>query len=252
MSIVTFELDKEKDAWNNWKTANYKTRFCDVSKLVPETIADISKGKEFSECKKGILNFLVKMHGSASLAESIKTFQGTWDSIEQDYFFRLEKITSRPVLFNSVKAYLTTIGKCPYSPDGKWFMVYYHSDVPRAMAIAGHEILHLHFHKYFWKNVELEIGRGKTEDLKEALTILLDLEFKDLWGVEDRGYEQHKDLRDFIVREWKKEKDFVRLLDKCVGFFGAKYQIPVGRALTSDDLVMAGRAGFFDAVEVGA
>jgi len=48
------------------------------------------------------------------------------------------------------------------------------------------------------------------------LTILLNLEFKDLWFVEDRGYDVHKELRNFISDEWKKEKDFEKLLDKCI------------------------------------
>ena len=37
-----------------------------------------------------------------------------------------------------------------------------------------------------------------------------------LWMVEDIGYPAHKELRDFISRTWKKEKDFEGLLKKCV------------------------------------
>ena len=54
--------------------------------------------------------------------------------------------------------------------------------------------------------------------LKEALTVLLNLEFKDLWFIEDEGYKKHKELREFIAQEWKKEKDFEKLLKKCVKY----------------------------------
>ena len=75
-------------------------------------------------------------------------------------------------------------------------------------------------HKIYWDKIESQIGKDKTGDLKEALTVLLNLEFKDLWFVEDKGYESHKELRDFILEEWKKEKDFEKLLEKCIKFLG--------------------------------
>ena len=78
--------------------------------------------------------------------------------------------------------------------------------------------MHLYFHKFYWNKIETEIGKEKTGDLKEALTILLNLEFKDLWFVEDLGYESHKELRNFIMEKWKEEKDFETLLDKCVEY----------------------------------
>ena len=76
--------------------------------------------------------------------------------------------------------------------------------------------MHLQFHNTYWKEVEEKIGNRKTSDLKEALTVLLNLEFKDLWFVQDMGYDMHKELRDFISKQWKKKKDFNILLDKCI------------------------------------
>jgi len=78
--------------------------------------------------------------------------------------------------------------------------------------------MHLYFHKFYWDKVESEIGEDKTADLKEALTVLLNVEFKDLWFVSDQGYKPHEELRKFIRDEWKKEKDFDVLLKKCVEY----------------------------------
>src|SRR3989338_5251628 len=52
-------------------------------------------------------------------------------------------------------------------------MVSFFSNIPRAMVIIGHELFHIHFHIYFWDEIEKEIGYSKTDDLKEALTVLL-------------------------------------------------------------------------------
>ncbi len=82
--------------------------------------------------------------------------------------------------------------------------------------------MHLYFHKFYWDSVEKKLGKEKTSDLKEALTVLLNLEFKDLWFVEDKGYESHKELRNFIMEKWKEEKDFEKLLEKCVEYIRNK------------------------------
>ncbi len=78
--------------------------------------------------------------------------------------------------------------------------------------------MHLYFHKFYWKKVESQIGKEKTSDLKEALTILLNAEFKDLWFFKDEGYKVHKNLREFILSELEKEKDFEKLLEKCINY----------------------------------
>ena len=72
--------------------------------------------------------------------------------------------------------------------------------------------MHLQFHYYFEKDLIIKIGREKFGDLKEALTILLNEEFRDLWIVEDKGYEIHQELRKRISEQWKKNKDFDELI----------------------------------------
>jgi len=115
-------------------------------------------------------------------------------------------------------ARLTTVSSCPYNTGDNSFMINFFSPIPGVLATTGHEIMHLYFHKYFWDDTEKEIGKEKTADLKEALTVLLNLEFKDLWFVEDKGYEPHKELRDFIKSEWKKQKDFDLLLKNAISY----------------------------------
>jgi hypothetical protein len=78
--------------------------------------------------------------------------------------------------------------------------------------------MHLYFHEFYWKDVEKKIGSKKTGDLKESLTVLLNSEFKDLFISPDLGYEEHKELRNFILKSWKEEKDFEKLLDKGVDY----------------------------------
>ena len=115
-------------------------------------------------------------------------------------------------------AYLTTVGICPYDPDEPSFMFSLFYSLPSTLQTCGHEIMHLYFHRFYWETITKKVGKDKTADLKEALTVLLNLEFKDLWFAEDKGYEPHQTLRKFIEKEWKKKKDFNVLMEKCVKY----------------------------------
>jgi hypothetical protein len=76
--------------------------------------------------------------------------------------------------------------------------------------------LHYHFFDNNWENVTREISQEKAHKLKECLTVLLNEEFSDLWFCEDEGYKDHEKFRKFIVEEWRKNKDYDELINKCV------------------------------------
>lgn len=219
MSIVNFKFDREKDAFNYWRIAKNKSKIMPLEKIeLPEKIIEITKNKEFNECKEEITRFLNKRYNARMIKISVECFQKAWDSIEQEYFKRLEKVTKNKIYVNKITAYLTTLEICPYNLKENWFMVNFFSVLPRVCVTSGHEIMHLHFHHHHWEEIEKEIGYEKTWDLKESLTALLNLEFQDLWGLEDNGHPNHKELRNFIKIQWNKYKDFDILLKECIKY----------------------------------
>lgn len=187
----------------------------DFTKNMPNYIKSLALDKTFEESKKDILEFSKKIHKSIVMKNLPKTLNLAWSEIEEEYLKRLEKITDRPIFPGDVKAYITTIGRCPYNPKEKTFMVSAYANIPNIVLTTGHELFHLQFHEYFFKKLEAEIGKEKTHDIKEALTTLLNIEFNDIFGVLDKGYEIHKELRRFVRDTWNKEKNFEELLIKC-------------------------------------
>ena len=148
----------------------------------------------------------------------MRTLQEAWDNINDEFFKRLEKIMKKPICSKDFTGYITTMGRCPYDYKEPSFMVSLFYPLPHALVTCGHEIMHIQFHDTYWKDIERKIGKKKTSDLKEALTILLNLEFRDLWFMEDMGYKPHKDLRKFIEDEWRNEKDFDVLIERCIEY----------------------------------
>ena len=220
MPKVIFKFDKEKDLWNNWETVNYKSPWekKQLNKIL--VLTDMCRGKKFEECKKEIEKFCKPMHNSPLLPLIIESFQKSWNKINDEFFKILEKITGKPMPFNRITGYLTTQMRCPYDPREPSFMVSMFANIPYALKICAHELMHIHFHNIYWSKIEKQVGREKTADLKEALTVLLNLEFRNLWILKDKGKdnEDQQKLRTFIEKQWKKEPDFDILLEKCVDY----------------------------------
>jgi hypothetical protein len=216
---VIFKFDEEKDLHNIWSACNSDTSFgFDFKKNIDEKTISICKDKKFDECKHELAEKFKKAHSSKLVPIFLKSVNESWKEINDEFFKRLEKIMKRPIYTNSFTGYLTFIGKCPYILKENSFYFNFFSPLVGVLKSTAHEIMHLQFHNTYWKDIEKKIGEDKTKDLKEALTVLLNLEFRDLWFVEDTGYEIHKELRKFIANEWKKEKDFEKLLEMCVEY----------------------------------
>lgn len=221
MPKVTFKFNKEKDLWNTWDTLNYESPWeKSTNKPIP-ILFEICKGKKFSECKAKLEENNKILYQSPLIKITARAFQEAWDSISKEYFERLERIMKLPPIKKEIAAYLINQYRCPYDPDEMWFMVSIFSSIPKAMQTSAHEIMHLYFHNSpYWHEAEKQIGKDKTADLKEALTVLLNLEFKDLWQVRDegKGNENQQRLRGFIAEQWKSKRDFDILIKECINY----------------------------------
>ncbi len=211
-----FKLDIEEDLKNIYNITNNKV-YGNIPSILPK-ILEIAKDKKFEDCKEELREYNKKIYSSPHINIFINSVNKAWNKISEEYFNRLENITKKKFPYEELTANITTINTCPYDPIKKSFMISLYYSLLHALNAIGHELMHLHFHHYYFEDVKKQIGNTKTHDLKEALTILLNLEFKDLWFYEDKGYSAHKELRKFIEREWNKKKDFDKLLDKCVSY----------------------------------
>ncbi len=219
MTKVTFKFDKEKDLYNIWQACNSDSSFgYDFKKNIDKKTISICQGRTFEECKEELTEKFKAIHNSELVPILLNAVNESWKLINNEFFKRLENIMKKSIYTNSFTGYLTFIPKCSYSLKENSFYFNFFSPLSGILQTAAHEIMHLQFHNTYWSKIEKQIGEGKTADLKEALTVLLNLEFKDLWFIQDNGYEIHQELRKFIVEEWKKEKDFENLINKCIAF----------------------------------
>jgi hypothetical protein len=162
--------------------------------------------------KEKVREFVQKFR-SKSIENNVVKLQENWDSISDEYQKRAETVFGIS-LTDSITAYLTITGRYPYSVQGKYFFV------PANKENANSTCMHELWHFYTWHKFGAQqetIGATRYNDVKEALTALLNIECADLMnGDMDNGYPQHQELRARIAEIWGKTRDIGRVWEECV------------------------------------
>jgi len=134
--------------------------------------------------------------------------QKHWDPIGGEFEKRAEKAFGLS-MSDEITAFLTIAGRYPYSIEHKFFFVSLQR--PSANPVAMHELWHFYTYRKFGASMEA-IGSAKFNDIKESLSVLLNIECLDLLDGEiDHGYPQHQALRKIISAAWRETKDMEKV-----------------------------------------
>lgn len=220
---INIQLDLKKDARNYRKAFNANTH----SNQRKDHIATLS-GPDFQKIigmdeqqtyiflREYLENFWEKNKDVAQ--QKIREMKNIFDQKKNNIFERMATLTKHPIYRNNFTIFLTSLNRWPYNYNLWYTWSYLHwTWVLRAFT---HELLHfqtIHYYKeYILSNVHDE---KKFEDLKEALTFLLNYEFTDIIENPDLWYPQHQELRkkleDYRVNS---DKDFEQLITYWCSF----------------------------------
>lgn len=145
----------------------------------------------------------------------VRDIRERWRRIEKRFFTRANRIWKTELPQKRLTVYLTSMDRCGYNFERGFFFV---STGPRgARRTCMHELWHWYFHFTVGKGIYERYGAAVHNDIKEALTTLLNAEFADLMpGLTDRGYPQHRGLRTFIRRSYARTHDVYRTIDRAL------------------------------------
>lgn len=212
-SNIKFTYNLDKDIWciaNKGKSSNNSSQPTKIYKQIEEKYGETPSTSNIAEF---INNFLSEQN--ISIEAIINRYTDEWSKISAVYHERARKIfnTSLP---EPITVYLTINNRCPYSINENMFYVSFPRDSVRKT------IMHELWHFYTWYGLGLDqeqkLGKQKYNDLKEAMTVLLNEECLDLMpeGTTDEGYPQHQDLRRRILDLWKEYKNINFIWKKLV------------------------------------
>lgn len=206
---VTFYYDKEKDIWCLLNVGKSSTNSNSQvpTKQYQQFVAQYGENPTFEMASEFIEKYVVQ--NEIDIQDRIRAFQKDWDNVSEEYQKRAQSIFGVS-LSDNIVAYLTINSRCPYFIDNNYFYVSLESVAPTRT------IMHELWHFYTWYALigeEEKLGAQRYNDIKESLTVLLNVECKDLLleGIIDHGYPQHQDMRQKILEYWKTDRNIKNL-----------------------------------------
>jgi len=230
MAKVYFKLDLEKDISNWWGSCNSQFMGVDWKLRISPKLRKKIIGKDRKSAAKFLKPFLKKLYRKD--IKFIHKFKGEikeyWAQKEEEIFKRITLITKKPIWPPKIVCYYTTFPRGMYriKKHFAWMQLdpkaFYTKEIFCSAIL--HEIFHFQFHKYFWEYCKT-LGMNKIEinNVKEAVTFLLNKEFLDLIPFKDRGYKIHSNFRKDLSKIWHQEKNFRKLLKKASTLIKGKY-----------------------------
>ena len=141
--------------------------------------------------------------------------QAQWDRAEVTFVERAQRIFGI-ALPHTVTAYITHDQRCTYAIAQHYFFV--SATASSVRLIVMHELFHFYtWYAYGRDATARGLSKSTYNNIKEALTVLLNEEFADLLdGAIDRGYPQHAALRAHILTAWRATRSLQRVIDVAV------------------------------------
>ncbi|HRS42872.1 MAG TPA: hypothetical protein P5530_03300 [Candidatus Diapherotrites archaeon] len=233
MVNLKFQIDKEEDIkiWLHFLNNKEKRTSYGHDRLsgLPKEFLDSVLDKPEDKQRKVILSYIEKYYAPKYIdkfkSESYNKIKDNLDAI----ISALEMLHNRKLPVKNIIVKYETFNCCPYIWQGKesdtfgLFFARYVLDRGSEVAVFCHEVMHLFFHFYFFDYcLSKGLTRNQAMDLKEAVTVLLNLDptLSKLLGtgITDYGHKGHKLLRQTItdIYNSQEEKDFQKLLDVAI------------------------------------
>ncbi len=216
MSKIKIRLNIREDAWNWWDGCNSDSINFDWKSQIKPALRSKITGKTEKEALKFLLPYLKKLYSDLEIEKHIQKTQSGFDKKQDQIFERMEKVTNRPIYRKAFTCFITSFPRFPYDYEKGCIWISHKRDLDFQVAIFIHELLHFQYFEYFGEKVWDKLGKEKHGRLKEAMTVILNDEFRDITPLSDDGYEIDKELRKKLLPLWRKSENMDEFIDLAV------------------------------------
>ncbi|MBU4331889.1 hypothetical protein KKD19_06300 [Patescibacteria group bacterium] len=210
---MTVKKDIKKDAWNWWDGCNTISYGTDWKQRISKKLQNKLVGKTQKQALDFLIPYLKILYKKEKINQKKKEIRVIFNQYQKEIFSRMEIVTSKKIHREKFTCFLTTFPRAAYDYERGyvWLPIIW----PKQTYVRTfvHELLHFQTYAYWEKHILEKLTKKEFENLKEALTVILNEEFLDLIIWQDKGYKPHKHLREKLLKFWKKNKDFDKLVE---------------------------------------
>lgn len=210
---VTVKINAHEDAVNWYRACNGGTRFgIDWKSRISTSLQKKIVGKTQAQAFRFLRPYLKKLYTQNNIKQKRDELQKLFDQEQDRIAERMERATGRKICRKDFTIFLTTFPRCPYNPQKGIIWSYTERNIVYSIVSFVHELNHFQVLRYFKKQMRMKLAEAQFEDLKEALTVINNDAFKGIFLVPVQGYPIHKDLRADLLRYWRRNKNFEKLI----------------------------------------
>ncbi|NQU86306.1 MAG: hypothetical protein HQ541_11145 [Mariniphaga sp.] len=219
---IEFKYNIEKDAENFLIVAKAKkikisSSFLEEKRFLKYKMYFEKYGPIFSKSKlKKFINEYIE-DNKIDIIQELKIIENKWAQVNKSFWSRAEKFFRTKLPHRQITVYLTVSDVCGYNIKDGYFFITLKSSCSNL--IIMHELWHFFTWYSFGKKFKETnvISKEKYYDIKESLTEILNLEFKDLLGNQiDKGYPDHQKIRKKVKKLWVKYENIKKVVDKLL------------------------------------
>lgn len=219
---IKIEQNIEKDAWNWWDACNKTSHGVDWKIKIDADLREKITGKTWDEAYIFLKPHLDKLHTELNISEYVKNIQRDFDQNKDALFARMEEVTGHPICRQDFTCFPTTFPRFPYNYDKGYVWISSRQPIGFQLSVFIHELLHFQYFAYFGEKVWDTLEEKGHATLKEAMTVIINDEFKNLTSEEDEGYEIHQELRPQLLTLWRSDKNMDRFIDSAIKLMNKK------------------------------
>ncbi len=211
---LIFREDIDRDVWNWQRAVSAKSHGVEWKQFLPSSIT-----LEEVQDEKFLREYLDKEFYSSGRVSDFREWlekNVNASQIEADLIALMKK----PFLSNVVTVYLTTFHRAPYDYKGSFFFLFEQKKRERSVTTIYHELMHFLFHWHYWDECRnAGLSNKNIDELKEALTVLLEPILKARGLPPDGGYAVHKELREQLAILYEVTPDFPIFIEKAIPLY---------------------------------
>ncbi len=208
-----------RDVLNIYESAQNTAYGHSFSSIMDPVLVSAIKNVQFEKAKETILAHIAPIYDDKQIiANRLKDLAAVWSLVSDKFFVRLQEITGKPFPIQQVTGYFTTAPRLSYNFTEQWFFVPFRTPILLVPTKIAHELLHFHYYAYDEKDVLAHVTKEQSENIKEALTFLLNEAFSDILVPCDKGYDKHQKLRTHLQTVWQKNKSYDELINEAIKF----------------------------------